>query len=257
MPTPTPESRPPAARPFVAIPAVDLRGGRCVQLVGGSPDQERVSLPDPVAVARDWRARGFRVLHVVDLDAALDDGDNLSLIEAIAREAPGELQVGGGIRDRDRAARVLDAGADRIIVGTRAVDDPEWLAALAARFPGRVAVAADVRDGMVVRKGWTEASEQDVLDFVRGLASLPLAGVLSTDVGREGRVQGIERAGVARVLDGSPHPVWISGGVTTVDELQWLRERGAAGAVLGMALYSGILDADGVAREFGGVGDAR
>lgn len=237
---------------FTALPAVDLRGGRCVQLVGGRPDEERVSLPDPVAVAVRWRDKGFRVLHVVDLDAALGEGDNLELVTDIAREAPGELQVGGGIRDRDRADRVLTAGAHRIIVGTRAVDDPEWLADLAGAFPRRVMVAADVRDGRVLRRGWTDASELDVLEFVRGLASLPLAGVLCTDVGREGRVQGIDRKGVGRVLESSVHPVWISGGVTTLDELRWLAGQGAAGAVLGMALYRDRLDADRVAREFGG-----
>lgn len=240
----------PGPRTFTPIPAVDLRGGRCVQLVGGRPEEERISLPDPVAVAVDWRAKGFRVLHVVDLDAALGEGENLATIEAIAREAPGELQVGGGIRERARAARVLDAGADRVIVGTRAVDDPEWLASLAEAFPGQVTVAADVRDGRVLRRGWTEASHLDVLDFVARLGSLPLAGVLCTDVGREGRVQGIDRNGVARVLEASPHPVWISGGVTTMDELRWLRGRGAAGAVLGMALYEGVLNANQVAEEF-------
>lgn len=236
---------------FAAIPAVDLRGGRCVQLVGGRPDEERVSLPDPVAVAEDWRSRGFGILHVVDLDAALGDGDNLAVVQEIARAVPGELQVGGGIRDEARAARVLEAGADRIIVGTRAVDDPEWLAELARAHPGRVAVAADMKDGQVLRKGWTESAGLEVDTFLRTLAPLPLAGVLCTDVGREGRVQGIDRDQVARVLDASPHPVWISGGVTTMEELRWLAEQGAAGAVLGMALYQGALDANQVAKEFG------
>jgi phosphoribosylformimino-5-aminoimidazole carboxamide ribotide isomerase len=238
-------------RGFQAIPAVDLRGGRCVQWVGGRPEEERVSLPDPVAVARDWRGLGFRILHVVDLDAALGEGDNLGVIQEIARRAPGELQVGGGIRDVERAAQVLEAGADRIIVGTRAVDDPEWLAQLAGAYPGKVAVAADMKDGQVLRKGWTESAGLEVEAFLRTLAPLPLAGVLCTDVGREGRVQGIDRDQVARVLDGSFHPVWISGGVTTMEELRWLAEQGAAGAVLGMALYQGALDANQVAKEFG------
>ena len=238
--------------PFTAVPAVDLKEGRCVQLVGGRPEEERVSLPDPVAVAKGWRNRGFRVLHVVDLDAALGTGDNLDLIDRIAREAPGELQVGGGIRDEGRARDLLEAGAQRVIVGTRAVDDPDWLAALAERHPGAVMVAADIRDGIVLRKGWTEASDLRILDFLEGLVHLPLAGVLCTDVGREGRVEGIHRAGVAEVLAGAPHPVWISGGVTTLDELRFLAEGGAAGAVLGMALYTDVLDRNRVASEFGG-----
>ncbi len=239
------------ASSFRAIPAVDLKGGRCVQLVGGRPEDERVSLPDPVAVARRWRELGFAVLHVVDLDAALGSGDNLELIERIATEVPGELQVGGGVRDETRARALIEAGADRIIVGTRAVDDPEWLAGLANDLPGRIAVAADIRDGIVLRKGWTEASGLEVEHFVEGLHELPLAGILCTDVGREGRVEGIDRVGVTAVLRASPHPVWISGGVTTIDELHFLADRGAAGAVLGMALYSDVLDAARVADAFG------
>jgi phosphoribosylformimino-5-aminoimidazole carboxamide ribotide isomerase len=238
---------------FIAIPAVDLKGGRCVQLVGGRPEEERVSLPDPVAVAARWRSRGFRVLHVVDLDAALGTGDHLELIAEIAESAPGELQVGGGIRDDHRARALLQAGAQRIIVGTRAVDDPDWLSALAERHPGQVVVAADIRDGLILRKGWTEVSTLRVLDFLGGLATLPLAGILCTDVGREGRVAGIHRKEVASVLEASPHRVWISGGVTTLEDLRFLEERGAAGAVLGMALYTGVLDPDQVAAAFGGI----
>ncbi len=245
---------------FRAIPAVDLRGGRCVQLVGGRPEDERVSLPDPVAVARGWRARGFATLHVVDLDAALgtrneagEAVDHLELIARIAAEAPGDLQVGGGVRDGARARALLEAGAARVIVGTRAVDDPAWLAELAGEHPGRVAVAADIRDGVVLRRGWTEASELRILDFLATLAPLPLAGILCTDVGREGRLEGIDRDGVTAVLRASAHPVWISGGVTTLDELDFLASHGAAGAVLGMALYTDTLDADGVAARHGGV----
>ena len=246
-----PEPTRASAPSFRAIPAVDLKGGRCVQLVGGRPEDERVSLPDPVAVARRWRETGFQVLHVVDLDAALGSGDNLALVERIAHEVPGELQVGGGVRDADRARALVDAGADRVIVGTRAVDDPRWLEALAKGLPGQIAVAADIRDGIVLRKGWTEASGLRVEDFVRDLAALPLAGILCTDVGREGRVQGIDREGVSAVLEASPHRVWISGGVTTLDELRWLADAGAAGAVLGMALYSEVLDPGQVAGAFG------
>jgi len=236
---------------MIAIPAVDIREGRCVQLVGGRPEEERVSLPDPVAVARDWRRKGFRALHVVDLDAALGLGDNMTLVARIVAEASGEVQVGGGIRDDARAAALLETGADRVVVGTRAVDDRVWLTALAHRLPNRVVVAADVRDGIVLRKGWTEASGLEVEDFLRELAPLPLAGILCTDVAREGRVQGISRDGVGRVLQAASHPVWISGGVSDMDDLRFLRDTGAAGAVLGMALYTGALDVNEVAREFG------
>jgi len=233
------------------VPAVDLKGGRCVQLVGGRPEEERVSLPDPVGVARGWMALGFSALHVVDLDGALGTGTNIGLIERIASEIPCDLQVGGGIRTDAAADAVLGAGADRIIVGTRAVEDLPWLKALAERHPQRVTVAADVRGGRVLRKGWAESTEISVGDFLAKLAAVPLAGVLCTDVGREGRVEGIDRTFVDEVLGASPFPVWISGGVTTVEELRFLDGQGAAGAVLGMALYTGALNAALVAKEFG------
>jgi len=237
---------------MIATPAVDVKGGRCVQLVGGRPEEERVSLPDPVVVARRWWDTGFHALHVVDLDAAMGSGDNLPLLRELAAATAAETQVGGGVRDDARADALLAAGADRVVVGTRALDDPRWLRALADRHPGRVLVAADTRDAYVVRKGWTETSGLTISDFMERLQDIPLAGILTTDVGREGRMAGMNRDAVARILRWSTHPTWISGGVTTEDDLAWLEDQGAAGAVLGMALYTGTLDAERVAARWGG-----
>lgn len=237
---------------MIAVPAVDLREGRCVQLVGGRPEDERVSLPDPVAVARRWWEVGFRSLHVVDLDAALGHGDNREVVGALCTATGANVQVGGGLRDEDAVDEVLQAGADRVVVGTRAVEDRRWLEDVARAWPARLTVAADVRDGTVLRKGWTEASDLRVEDFVRGLGDLPLAGVLCTDVGREGRLRGIDVDAMAAVVAASPHPVWISGGITTMDDLRRLDRAGAAGAVLGMALYTDTLEPAEVAGEFGG-----
>ncbi|MCG6956035.1 MAG: 1-(5-phosphoribosyl)-5-[(5-phosphoribosylamino)methylideneamino] imidazole-4-carboxamide isomerase [Gemmatimonadetes bacterium] len=260
---------------MIAAAAVDIRGGRCVQLVGGSPSDERISLPDPVAVAMRWFQLGFTTLHVVDLDAALGSGGNLDLVLEVAATSDAVLQVGGGIRDDDRAAALLGAPplpraarstrdrdaqesrserplVHRIVVGTRAVDDPDWLAALARRWPGRVMPALDVRNGVVLRKGWTESATLPMASFLERLEGLPLAGILTTDVGREGRLSGVDRPHVADILRATRHPVWISGGVTTEDDLQWLEEAGAAGSVLGMAIYTGALDAERVARRWGG-----
>ncbi len=240
------------SRPFVAVPAVDLKGGRCVQLVGGRPEDERVSLPDPVAVAEEWWSRGFATLHLVDLDAALGSGDNLEVLGRLVAATPATTQVGGGIRDDARAEALLEAGADRIVVGTRALDDPDWLARLARRHPDRVVVAADVRDGQVLRKGWTEGTGTTVAELLARLGALPLAGVLSTDVDREGRLGGIDATRTTDTVRASAHPVWISGGVSTVADLEHLERCGAAGAVLGMALYTGKLDPDEVGRRWGG-----
>lgn len=237
---------------MIAIPAVDVKGGRCVQLVGGRPDDERVSLPDPPAVARDWFDRGFARLHVVDLDAALGAGDNLEVVGDVMRATPAVTQVGGGVRSDERAAALLSAGADAVVVGTRALDDPDWFARLAQAYPGRVSIAVDTRDGVILRKGWTEATSESVAAYLPALERLPLASVLSTDVGREGRLQGIDRDGCARVIEASPHPVIISGGVTTLDDMEWLGSVGAAGAVLGMAIYTDRIDIEELARRFGG-----
>ncbi|MDP2959345.1 MAG: 1-(5-phosphoribosyl)-5-[(5-phosphoribosylamino)methylideneamino] imidazole-4-carboxamide isomerase [Longimicrobiales bacterium] len=237
---------------MIAIPAVDLRGGRCVQLVGGRPEDERVSLPDPVEVARQWWELGFHSLHVVDLDAALGSGENLSVVRDVAAATPAVTQVGGGVRDDHRIDDLLASGVDRVVVGTRALADPRWLGALTRRQPGRVVVAADTRDAYVVTRGWTERAGPTIADFLERLEGLPLAGILATDAGMEGRMQGMDRRAVARTLRWSTHPVMISGGVTTEEDLAWLEDAGAYGAVLGMALYTGTLDAARVGARWGG-----
>lgn len=243
---------------MIATPAVDLRGGRCVQLVGGRAEDEAVSLPDPAAVATDWVTRGFRALHLVDLDAALGTGHNRAVFRRIMDALPEgvETQIGGGIRDDAVAAEVLSLAPTRIVVGTRAIEDRAWREALAETHPARVVIAADIRDGQVVTRGWTQGSGIAIGDFLTEVDGLPLAGILCTDVGREGRMQGIDRAGVTAVIEGTRHRVWISGGVTTMAELEFLDELGAEGAVLGMALYTDTLDADAVAERFGGRTDS-
>lgn len=237
---------------MIAAPAVDLKGGRCVQLVGGRPEDERVSLPDPVAQAVRWHERGFGTLHVVDLDAALGGGDNLDVVLRIVEATAATTQVGGGIRDDARAAALLEAGVDRIVVGTRALDDPDWLESLTNAHPGRVVLALDTKDGRILRKGWTEDTGLALADYLPGLAGAPLAGILATDVGREGRLEGIDRQAARRTIELSPHAVWASGGITTMGELEYLERAGAAGAVLGMALYTETLDPDAVAGRWGG-----
>ncbi len=235
---------------MIVWPAVDLQAGRVVQLVGGRPGTERVSLPDPVAVARGWIERGFRALHVIDLDAALGTGSNRAAIEAILGAVDVPVQVGGGIRDEALADAYLAAGAARVIAGTRAVRDRAWLEALADRHPERIVVAADTRDREVLVRGWTEAAGLALLDFVRGLAGLPLAAILVTDVGREGRLAGADTALVGDVVAAASQPILAAGGIATVADHRRLADAGVAGAVLGMSNYAGDMDATAVAREF-------
>lgn len=237
---------------MIAIPAVDLRGGQCVQLVGGDYDHEKVRLDDPVAVAREWIRTGFTRLHVVDLDAATGRGRNDDTIRGILRESGVPIQVGGGVRDESRIEQLLADEAMFVVVGTRAVEDEHWRGDMAHRFPGRLIIAADVKERRVVTHGWANTSSLDVIDFVESMAGLPLAGLLVTAVHREGQMQGTDLPLMEDVAEASPWPVYASGGVTSLDDMRALEHRGLAGAVLGMALYTGVIDARHLAEEFGG-----
>jgi phosphoribosylformimino-5-aminoimidazole carboxamide ribotide isomerase len=236
----------------IAVPAVDLRDGACVQLVGGEYADERVRLADPVGVARGWAELGFRQLHVVDLDAATGRGGNADVVRAILDLDLLDVQVGGGVREERDVERLLDLGASRVVVGTRALEEPSWLAEVAAAFPGQIMVAADVRERRVVTRGWTHTLPLTILDAVEEMNDLPLAGLLVTAVHLEGQMQGTDLALMEDVADLAHVPVYASGGVSTVHDLRALAERGVHAAVIGMALYTGALDARGVAEEFGG-----
>lgn len=235
---------------MIAIPAVDLRDGACVQLVGGSYAEEKVRLGEPLEVARSWERLGFTRLHLVDLDAATGRGSNAGVIQDILRLDGLEVQVGGGVRTDDAAEALFDAGAARVVVGTRAVEEPEWLASLAASWPGQVIVAADVRERRVVSRGWTKTLPLHIDDLVEELNQHPLAGLLVTAVHKEGQLQGTDLALMEGVAEASAFPVIASGGITTLDDLRALEHRGVAAAVIGMALYTGALDPRAVADAF-------
>jgi phosphoribosylformimino-5-aminoimidazole carboxamide ribotide isomerase len=235
---------------MVVMPAIDLRDGCCVQLVGGSFADERVRLPDPVAAAERWIDAGFRRLHVVDLDAALGVGTNAEAVARLARLPNVEIQVGGGIRSDDAIERLLDAGVPRVVVGTRAVKDFEWLARIAARWPGRIVVAADTRRGRVVTDGWTRSIDATLTDTLRSIDPLDIASILVTSVDQEGRMRGPDLELVATAARSTTRPIVASGGVGSLDDLRALARRGAAATVVGMAFYSGALDPRAVAEEF-------
>jgi phosphoribosylformimino-5-aminoimidazole carboxamide ribotide isomerase len=235
---------------MIAIPAVDLRDGACVQLVGGSYADERVRLQNPAAVAAHWREIGFRRLHVVDLDAATGRGNNDSVIDEILRDGSGDLQIGGGVRTTERVDALLRAGAQRVVVGTRAIEHPQWLADLTARYPNRIILAADVRGRNLVTRGWAQELPANIFALVSDLSSLSLAALLVTAVHVEGQMRGPDLELVEDLASRTPIPIIASGGVGGVDDLHALAERGAAGVIIGMALYTGALDPRVVATEF-------
>ncbi|HEY2898071.1 MAG TPA: 1-(5-phosphoribosyl)-5-[(5-phosphoribosylamino)methylideneamino] imidazole-4-carboxamide isomerase [Gemmatimonadaceae bacterium] len=235
---------------MIAIPAVDLRDGACVQLVGGSYANEAMRLDNPVEVARGWMRDGFQRIHVVDLDAATGRGDNAAIVRDILADVHASIQVGGGIRSGDTIERLLQEGASWVVLGTRALEEPEWLAGTASSFPGQLIVAADVRERQVVTRGWARTLSRSVLDVVEQLNDIPLGGVLVTAVHREGQLAGTDLFLMEDVAELSAHPVIASGGISSVGDLRELAERGIAAAVIGMALYTGALDARSVAEEF-------
>jgi phosphoribosylformimino-5-aminoimidazole carboxamide ribotide isomerase len=172
------------------------------------------------------------------------------VIREILRDASVPVQVGGGIREESQIDRLLDDGASWVVVGTRAIEDEEWRAEMAHRFPGRIIVAADVRDRSVVTRGWSKTLGLNVIDFIESLAGLPLAGLLVTAVHAEGLMEGTDLPLMEDVADASDWPVFASGGVASPEDLRALEHRGVSGAVLGMALYTGVLDGRRTAEEF-------
>jgi phosphoribosylformimino-5-aminoimidazole carboxamide ribotide isomerase len=235
---------------MIAIPALDLRGGACVQLAAGSYDEEVIRIPDPVGVAVAWRRYGFRHLHVVDLDAVAGRGNNAPEIQAILGATDVEVQVGGGVRSREVIQQLLDDGAQRVIIGTRALEDFDWLLEMSTDFPGSIVVAADVRDRKILSHGWTRTHSKLVLDLIEDLNGLPLAGVLVTAVHREEAMHGTDLPLMEDVAEVAEFPVFASGGLGSISDLRALADRGVAAAIIGMALYSGAMDPWAVAQEF-------
>jgi phosphoribosylformimino-5-aminoimidazole carboxamide ribotide isomerase len=201
-----------------------------------------------VQVAQRWRAAGFSSLHVVDLDAATGRGSNAVTIERLL--VGGDVQVGGGVRDEATIERWLGLGAARVVVGTRAVEEPAWLEQMATRFPQRVVLAADVKGRAVVTRGWATETSLQVSELFARVEALPLAGVLVTAVHVEGRLEGTDAALFRDLAAATKLPVIASGGVTTVEDLRCLQASGCRAAVIGMALYTGRLDALSTAQEF-------
>lgn len=226
---------------FTPIPAVDIRAGRCVRLVQGDFSRETRYADDPAEMARHWQDQGAARLHVVDLDGARDGvRSNASVIAKLLRSVSVPVQVGGGIRSLETARELLETGADRVIVGTRAAEDTdslrEWIAALG---PERVVVGVDARDGSVATHGWQTVTDLSVLDFCGQLAAIGVERVVYTDVGRDGLLGG-PNVEITRKLARSLGVIG-SGGVATVEDLRVLAEAGAEGAIIGTALYEGRL----------------
>lgn len=229
---------------MILFPAIDLLGGKVVRLSHGDRAAARVYSDDPGAIARRWENEGAEWLHVVDLDRAFGDGrDNRAAVQVIATTVRIPIQLGGGLRSDEEVAEALSLGVARVVVGTRAVQDPEWLGALVAVHGEKVAVAIDSRKGSVEVKGWVESTEMHARDFALKLAGLGVKRVVVTDIDRDGMLAGVNLGMAEGIARSTGLKVIASGGTASMDELEKLRllpGSGIEGVVVGRALYEGL-----------------
>jgi phosphoribosylformimino-5-aminoimidazole carboxamide ribotide isomerase len=223
------------------IPAIDIRGGRCVRLIQGDYAREMVFGDDPAAMAKHWEEHGATRLHVVDLDGAREgEPRNLAVVERIAGAARIPVELGGGIRTEEIARRALDAGVDRVIIGTAALD--RAAARRLAEALGEAMVAGiDARDGRVAVRGWLETSDIRAVDLGREMAALGVKWIVFTDIGSDGMLQGPNVPALREMVESVDASIIASGGITTVDDVKAVRDTGAAAAIIGRALYEGRL----------------
>ncbi len=230
------------------IPAIDIRGGRCVRLVQGDYDRETVFADDPAAAAWRWRDAGAKRLHVVDLDGAREGrAVNADSVWRILAAVDVPVQLGGGLRDLETVGGYLEAGVERVVLGTAAVKDQALLASALARFPGRIVVGVDARDGIVVTEGWRDASGITASDLVQQLTGMGVPRVIYTDTLRDGTLTEPNLAALEALLSdpeirAAGLQIIYSGGVSTIDHLRRLAETGVEGAIVGRALYTGDID---------------
>jgi phosphoribosylformimino-5-aminoimidazole carboxamide ribotide isomerase len=229
------------------FPAIDLKGGACVRLVQGDMARATVFSTDPAAQAARFAEAGFEWLHVVDLDGAFAGrAVNGAAVEAVLAASPLKVQLGGGIRDLAGIEGWLDRGVARVVLGTAALRDPALVADACRRFPGRIAVAIDARDGLVAVEGWAEQSAVPAGELARGFEGAGVAALIYTDIARDGVLAGLDAGAVAAFARTVTTPVIASGGIATLADLEALKavaDAGIVGAICGRALYDGRLEA--------------
>jgi phosphoribosylformimino-5-aminoimidazole carboxamide ribotide isomerase len=222
------------------LPAIDLRGGRCVRLVQGDYDRETVFGEDPAAMAGHWQEQGAARLHLVDLDGAKAGHPvNVESVRAILERVHIPCQLGGGVRDEATITAWLDAGVDRVVVGTQALKEPAWFRDMAERFPGRLVLGLDARDGRVATGGWLDVSAVVAVTLAEQYDDLPLAAVVYTDIARDGMLEGPNLEATRVLALRLKTPVIASGGIGSLDDIVSLTTLPVAGCIVGRALYDG------------------
>ncbi len=230
---------------MIIFPAMDLYNGEIVKLEAKEHKQVETVYGKPAEIAERWLGQGAEWLHVVDLNAALGDGTNvpaLHLIRSRAAKTGAKIQWGGGVRDDQALKTVLEAGAERAIVGTKAVRDWAWLVEAAARHPGKIMVSIDGKGREIMIHGWQAKAGVDAVEFIAKANALPLAGYLYTNVSVEGRGEGVDWTPIRDIIETSIKPVVFSGGVSTIQDVARFKELGAYGIIAGSALYKGRIE---------------
>ena len=235
---------------MLILPAIDLYDGKAVRLLRGDYAQMTVYSDDPLSVARDFEAAGAEYVHMVDLAGAKDGTTpNFSTVAKIARETSLRVEIGGGVRSEETVRRYLDAGASRVILGTAAIENPDFLENMARLFLGRVAAGVDVRDGFIAVRGWTETSSVSCFDFCGRLESLGIRTLICTDISKDGAMSGTNRALYRELSERFDLDIIASGGVSSLDDVRALRDMGMYGAIVGKAYYVGAIDLREAIRE--------
>lgn len=230
---------------FTLYPAIDLKQGNCVRLIQGDMNQATVFNNTPADQAKRFEDMGFSFLHVVDLDGAFaGTSQNRDSVADILKTVSMPVQLGGGIRKMEHVEAWLEAGISRLILGTIAVKDPDFVKSCAKAFPGKIAVGIDARDGFVAVEGWAEVSDLNALELAKAFEDSGVAAIIVTDIGRDGLKTGVNVSLTADMANLVSIPVIASGGVKSVDDITDLRASGApvSGAILGRALYDGDID---------------
>ncbi len=234
------------------IPAIDLRGGNCVRLRQGDYDQETVFGDDPAAMARHWEELGATRIHLVDLDGArLGKPVNVDPVRAILKRVNVPCQLGGGVRDEATIAAWLDAGIERVIVGTQALKDPAWFRSMAEKYPGRLVLGLDAKDGRVATAGWLDVSSVDASELAGEFDNLPLSALVYTDIACDGMLAGPNLAATGDLARRLKTPVIASGGVSSLDDLRHLAALPVAACIVGRALYDGRFRLDEARKSAG------
>lgn len=228
---------------MLIIPAIDLKDGRCVRLFQGDMERETVYFADPVAAANHWAAEGATFLHIVDLNGAVEGRPvHTKEVAAICGVAGLSVELGGGLRSIDAVQAALDLGVARVVIGTAAYDNAQLLQALCKKFPGKIVVGIDARQGKVAVKGWKETTAMDAVDLARRCEQDGAARIIYTDISRDGTRDGVNLDETLKIARAVKIPVIASGGVATLDDIRQLmplEKAGVEGVVVGKALYSG------------------